>query len=75
VKHQVLLTDEQVRDLALDWIKSQQGNHMGYKLVLGALFRGAHEARWSWMDALKYAAILCCKQYAVGMTYIKENLK
>lgn len=69
------LTEDQRKAIALSWIVDQREEHDGYKIVLFTLFRDSIFTRWSWLDALQYAATLCTKDFSVKMQFIKENLK
>lgn len=69
------LTEVQVKAIACDWIKQQQDTPHGYRKVLAVLFTDLHFAKWSWFDALLFAARLCAKAYHTDMSYIRDNLK
>jgi len=71
----ISLTQEQVEEVALAWIKQQQDKPGGYKKVLAVLFTGGHFAKWSWFDALTYAASICSKAYSTDVAWIAKNLE
>lgn len=68
------LTEEQEREIALDWIKKQQDVPGGYKAVVDTLLGGAHFATWPWTDAIQYAVTKCSRAYHVSVHDIIDNL-
>jgi hypothetical protein len=72
---ELLLSDEQCKAVALDWIKQQQQETDGYKKVLDVLLMGAHFAKWSWLDAIQYAVTKCAKAYCLKPKQIIGDLK
>ncbi len=71
----IQLNDAEVEKIALAWVEKQKNTPDGYKLVLNPLFKTLHTSPWSWLDALIFAAKLCCNRYAVNMKFIRDNLK
>jgi hypothetical protein len=68
------LTDAQVEEIALHWIKKQQDVVDGYKPILSVLFTGGQFAKWSWFDAIQFAVTKAGRAYHTPAQWIVDHL-
>jgi len=68
----IVLTPDQAKEVALDWIREQNQTEEGCKEVLATLFSGMHFSNARWDQMLWYAIKLCSSLYHVP---VKEIVK